>query len=114
MRPGGRLDGIGGEIKSGDYSLTKFKPNSWIVQHNYFDREGIPKGVYYNINTPVEAYPSFARYIDLEVDVVEKVGKMEIIDLDELEKVTNEKIIKESLAKRAIEIANQIVKGETK
>ena len=114
MRPGGRFDGIGGEIKSGDYSLTKFKPNSWIVQHNYFDRDGIPKGIYYNINTPVETYPTFARYIDLEVDVVEKGGKMEIIDLDKLERVTNEKIIKESLAKKAIEIANQIVKGETK
>lgn len=112
LRPGGRLDGIGGEIKRGDYSITKFKPNSWVVQHNYFDKGGIAKGVYYNINTPVEAYPSFARYIDLEVDVVEKGGKMEIIDLEKLERVTNEKIIKESLAKKAIEIANQIVKGE--
>jgi predicted RNA-binding protein associated with RNAse of E/G family len=114
MYAGGKLDGLGGEIKFGDYALTKFKPNSWIIEHNYFDKNGYSKGKYFNINTPVETYPNFARYIDLEIDVIEKAGKKEIIDTEKLERVTNEKMIKGELAQRAVEIANQIVKGEQK
>ena len=112
LHAGGRYDGIGGQIQQGDYAITKFKPNSWIVEHTYFDKNGFQKGKYYNINTPVETYPNFARYIDLEVDVAEKGEKKEIIDLEKLERVTNEGIIKKELAEKAIEIANKIVKGE--
>jgi len=111
---GKKYDGIGGQIMQGDYALTKINPNSWIVKHTYFDKNGIQKGVYFNINTPVEIYPAFARYIDLEVDVVKKGDTKEIIDKDKLERVLSDGIIKKELADKAMEIANKIMKGETK
>ncbi|MCD6575768.1 MAG: ribonuclease E/G [Nanoarchaeota archaeon] len=114
LHAGGRYDGIGGQIKPGDYAITKFKPNGWIVEHTYFDKNGIQKGKYFNINTPVETYPNFARYIDLEVDVVEVGGKREIVDLEKLERVLKEGLIKKELADEAIKIANKIVEGEQK
>jgi Ribonuclease G/E len=112
LTEGKRLDGLGGQINEGDYAITKFKPNDWKVIHKYFDANGYPKGVYININTPVEVYPNFARYTDLEVDVIEKDDKREIIDLEKLDRTVKEGLIKKELADKAIEIANQIIKGE--
>lgn len=114
LRPGGRLDGIGIEINEGDYALTIFQPNSWYLIHKYFNKEGFQKGTYINVNTPIEVYPRFARYIDLEVDVVEKNNKREIIDLDKLNQVLNAGIIKKELSDKALEVANQLLNGETK
>lgn len=108
LTAGGRLDGIGGRIEDGDYAITTIKPNHWVVTHRYFSREGAPKGVYMNINTPVEVYPRFARYIDLEVDVVEKNNKKEIVDVQKLDRIVNEGIIKKELADYAMEIANKL------
>ncbi|MDD5181986.1 MAG: DUF402 domain-containing protein [Candidatus Nanoarchaeia archaeon] len=111
---GGRFDGLGGRIEQGDYALTIIKPNSWTVTHKYFSKEGFPKGVYVNINTPTEVYPKFSRYIDLEVDVVEKDNKKEIVDVQKLDRIVSEGIIKKELADYAMEIANKIVTEELK
>ncbi len=112
LRPGGRYDGIGGTIQPGDYAITKFKPNSWVVEHTYFGKTGMQKGKYFNINTPVETYPNFARYIDLEVDVVEVGGEKKVIDMEKLERVSSENLIKKELADKAVKIANKIIEGE--
>jgi hypothetical protein len=109
--PGGRLDGIGASINDGDYALTTFRPNSWYVVHKYFGKDGFKKGVYVNINTPVEVYPRFARYIDLEVDVVERNDKLELIDVEKLQHISAAGIVKKELADRALEVANHILKG---
>ncbi len=114
LMAGGRFDGLNTEIKEGDYAITKLKPNEWVVEHSYFDKNNYLKGKYLNINTPVELYPKFARYIDLEVDVIEKDGKRKVIDLDKLEEVTNKKMISKNLAEKAIKIANNLLKGEIK
>lgn len=114
LKGGGRLDGIGGPIEHGDYSITTIKPNGWTVIHKYFSKEDTPKGVYVNINTPVEVYPKFARYLDLEIDVVEKDNQKEIIDSEKLQRVVDEGIIKQELAEEAIKIANKIVIGDIK
>lgn len=108
LKSGGRLDGIGGKINPGDFAITIFKPNEWHIVHKYFDKNGYPKGTYISINTPIEVYPNFARYIDLEVDVIERGGKKEVIDLEKLERIKKAGMIKEELAQRAIEIANKI------
>lgn len=114
LRSGGRLDGIGGTIDEGDYAITKIKPGNWYIVHKYFNKEGFPKGVYININTPVEIYPRVARYIDLEVDVVERADKREIIDMEKLERAIREKMISKQLSEKAIEVANQLLKEELK
>lgn len=112
LKPGGRFDGIGGKIEKGDYAKTIFEPNSWVLKHVYFDKNNYQKGVYYNINTPIEVFPEFSRYIDLEIDVVEKEGNKKIVDEKKLNLVKEKGFIKEELAKKAEEIANNILKEE--
>jgi len=114
MISGGRFDGLGGKIEQGDYAITTIKPNSWTVVHKYFSKEGFPKGVYVNINTPTEVYPKFSRYIDLEVDVVERDNKKEIIDVQKLDRIVKDGIIRKELADYAMDIANKIVMEELK
>jgi len=114
LRKGGRLDGLDIDIAEGDYALTTFQPNSWFVIHKYFNKDGYPKGTYININTQVEVYPKFARYIDLEVDVIEKNNKREIIDVEKLNHILNAGIIKKELSDKAMEMANQMLKEELK
>ncbi len=114
LKAGGRFDGIGGKIEQGDYAKTFFKPNSWVVKHIYFDKKNNQKGIYYNINTPIEVFPEFSRYIDLEIDVVEKNGSKKIVDKEKLESIKNKGLIKKEIAEKAVEIANQILKEEIK
>jgi predicted RNA-binding protein associated with RNAse of E/G family len=114
LMEGGRFDGIGGAIEKDDYAITKISPNGWTVVHKYFNKDGIQKGVYININTPVEVYPKFARYLDLEIDVIERDRKREIIDAEKLKHLVDEGIISKELADEAIKIANKLVMEEVK
>ncbi len=112
LKSGGRFDGIGGKIEKGDYAKTTFEPNSWVLKHIYFDKNDYQKGIYYNINTPIEVFPKFARYIDLEIDVVEKEGNKKIVDKKKLNLMKEKGYIKNELAEKAEEIANNILKEE--
>jgi len=109
LRYGKFLDGLQINIDEGDYAITSIKPGSWTLTHKYFNKEGFQKGSYININTPIEVYPKFARYIDLEVDVIERNNKREIIDLEKLEEIKKIKAISQELYDKALEIANKIV-----
>jgi predicted RNA-binding protein associated with RNAse of E/G family len=109
---GGRLDGIGGTINEGDYAITRIVPNGRKVVHKYFSKEGAPKGVYININTPVEVYPTFTRYIDLEIDVIKKDNEKEIVDAEKLKRIVDEGVITKELADEAVKLANQIMMEE--
>jgi hypothetical protein len=72
---GGRYDGLDLPIRKGDYCLTEVREGKWYIRHSYFTREHSPIGEYFNINTPTELYPYGARYVDLEVDVIQRAVK---------------------------------------
>ena len=107
----GFYDGLKIMKEDGDYGVTEIVEGAWITKHSYFSCEGFLKGEFYNINTPTELYPSQARYIDLEVDVVKPLNKeTEIIDLDVLEKSVDEGFISQKLADAAKEVAEKLAK----
>ncbi|MDW8103257.1 MAG: DUF402 domain-containing protein [Anaerolineae bacterium] len=86
----GQYDGLNLPKEEGDYALTEVKEGSRILKHTYFGREGNLKGEFFNINTPVELYPGFIRYVDLEVDVVRwPDGQVRVVDEEELQKVVS-------------------------
>jgi Ribonuclease G/E len=107
MRPGGEYDGLGLPIEEGDYSITTVKTRDNCVMHQYFNMDSNEKGRYYSICTDIETFPEFSRCMDLEIDVVEKEGKKELVDKDLLE---SSKWIPDKMKKDALKIANQIVK----
>ncbi len=108
LRYRGELDGLGIKIKEGDYAVSTLKNGEFFVKHEYYTKNKELIGKYYSINTPLEIYPKICRYIDLEVDVIEKDGKKEIIDMEKLE----ESEIPEKLKKKAIKTAEMIEKGD--
>jgi len=107
----GRYDGLNLPIERGDYGLTEVQEGAWHLKHTYFSKDGKLKGEYYNINTPVELYAYGARYIDLEIDVVRRVGESPlIVDREDLALLVKEGKISRQLEKKAVEEAEQIVR----
>jgi len=103
----GIYDGLRTRKEPGDYAITDLKVGEWIFQTKYFSKDGRYKGTYINLNTPIELYPQRIRYIDLEVDVcLWPDGKVETVDLDELEK----KISQGYISKRLGEIIKERLK----
>jgi hypothetical protein len=106
----GRYDGLGLPIEEGDYSLTEVQEGAWHVKHGYYSAAAKLKGEYYNINTPVELYPHGVRYVDLEVDVVRRVGeKPFMVDRDILAILAKEGRIGASLEKMAMDVAEKLI-----
>ena len=107
---GGRYDGLGLAIEKGDYAITRVREGDWLVKHSYYSMEGMLRGEYWNINTPVEFYPEKIRYVDLHVDVVMKGGgKPEIIDREQLERLVGKGYIKGGLALKALQVAEDLI-----
>ncbi|MGP3668177.1 MAG: DUF402 domain-containing protein [Candidatus Bathyarchaeota archaeon] len=107
----GLYDGLNIKKEDGDYAITEIAEGSWITKHSYYSFDGKLKGEFYNINTPTELYPSKARYVDLEVDVVKVPGqKPKIIDKDKLTALVENRFINERLAKSALEKAEKLFK----
>jgi len=78
----GVYDGLDIEKEEGDYAITVFEEGKWSYETRYYNRENKLKGIYININTPIEVYPFGIRYIDLEVDVtIDKDGIKKVHDL---------------------------------
>ena len=106
----GRYDGLDLPIEEGDYGITEVQEGAWHVKHAYYSKEGRLKGEYYNINTPVELYPYGARYLDLEVDVVRRVGgKPSIVDREDLALLAKDGGIGVGLEKKALEVAESLL-----
>jgi hypothetical protein len=106
----GRYDGLGSPIEEGDYCLTEVQEGAWYIKHVYYSAAGKVKGEYYNINTPVELYPHGARYVDLEVDVIRRVGeKPFIVDRDILAILARDGRIGTSLEKMAMDVAEKLI-----
>ncbi len=106
LRAGGVLDGLGVPKEEGDYAVTWARFGSWIVVHSYFSRERRLKGIYVNINTPVEPVKDGIYYVDLYVDVVKRPGEdsPQIIDLEDFEKLKTEGIIRQTLYEKVKKI----------
>jgi hypothetical protein len=107
---GGRYDGLDLPIEEGDYALTECREGDMFVRHTYYSRKGVSKGVYVNINTPVELYPWGVRYVDLEIDVVRREGGEPFaVDRDKLQKITLQGHISPALEERASEVAERMI-----
>lgn len=107
----GRYDGLDIDIKPGDYGLTEVIEGSWHIKHAYFTKEGNLIGEYFNINTPVELYPYGARYVDLEVDVIQRAGQPPfMIDREKLAFLHKQGAISAGLEGRALDVAEQLMR----
>ncbi len=107
---GGRYDGLDLPIAEGDYALTECREGDMFVRHTYYSGKGVSKGVYVNINTPVELYPWGVRYIDLEIDVVRRGdGEPFVVDRERLRRITVEGFISPALEERAAQAAEQML-----
>ena len=109
---GGRYDGLDLPIRKGDYCLTEVREGKWYIRHSYFTREHSPIGEYFNINTPTELYPYGARYVDLEVDVIQRAGENAFpIDLEKLEVLARKGCIAKELQNKALLVYKQLLRG---
>ncbi len=86
----GQYDGLGVPKELGDYALSEFCAGSWKYETRYYTREGQLKGIYVNVNTPIEIYSDRVRYVDLELDVVQRPGEQaSIVDEPDLQDVAH-------------------------
>lgn len=84
----GVYDGLNIPKELGDYAVTEFQQGAWHYETRYYSRNGLLKGIYVNINTPLEIYSDRVRYVDLEIDVVQRPHEpAQIIDESELEHI---------------------------
>lgn len=95
---GGIYDGIEARQESGDIGVTFIEIGSEKLVTLYFDMREVLKGIYVNINSPIELYKNGVGYYDLEVDVVlTNEGDVKILDRKNLERLCNEGVISKSL-----------------
>lgn len=112
MRGGGEYDGLQIPKKEGDYALTTIIPGKWWIKHEYYDNQNNLKGKYYSINTPIEVFPKKAKYVDLEIDVVQVKGEeKKVVDEEDLEKIYDKQQIPKALYEKAREIV-EVIKNE--
>jgi Ribonuclease G/E len=98
IKADGFYDGLGVAKEAGDKAVSETKLGEWHITTSYFSKDGRWKGVYININTPVEIYPDAVRYIDLEVDVcVRPDGEIKVVDMEKLEKALERGVISQTL-----------------
>ena len=105
----GTYDGLGVEQQAGDVATTRFREGRWWYPTVYRGENGTHRGTYVNICTPVELFPSEARYVDLHVDVLEHAdGTVERVDEDELTAAVDAGELSPELAERAREVASAV------
>jgi len=108
---GGVYDGLNVQKSPGDYAITHIKRGQPFMITKYYSHNGVLKGEYYNVSTPVEVYDSYIRYIDLSVDVVRLPdGTLRIIDREELDEAFSMGVISERMYREALETSRGIVK----
>ncbi|MFC6730587.1 DUF402 domain-containing protein, partial [Natronoarchaeum mannanilyticum] len=105
----GTYDAIGTEREPGDVAVTKLQEGRWWYPTVYRGEDGERKGTYVNVCTPVELFPSVARYVDLYVDVVRRPdGEVERVDADELAEAVETGYVSEELAEKARSVAGAV------
>lgn len=116
IRGGGTYDGLGLPKEEGDRAVSLIAPFSYVLPHLYFDGEGRLKGVYVNINTPIEPCPlSSVWYVDAYVDVVWTQGEgAKIVDLEELHTAGEKGVFSREAVKKfeklAAKVADKLVR----
>lgn len=110
MRSGGFYDGVGIKKEEGDYAISIIVPFSYLLPHLYFNRKGELKGVYVNVNSPIEPCPPDAFwYIDVLVDVVWSEEKgAGIIDEEDLREAVSKGLFSEKALNHCVDIANEV------
>ncbi len=109
FRPGGTYDSLGVERRAGDWGVVELQEGAWWARRRYFREDEETMGEIYNVNTPVEIYPTFAAYVDLEVDVVcFATGQVEVVDVEELEHRVRQGSLSPALAHLALYEAHRI------
>lgn len=112
MMSNGVYDGLETKKESGDKAVTEVKIGEYKIQTDYYSREGKFKGSYFNINTPIEVYPSKIRYVDLEVDVcVLPNGEVTVTDEETLERAVRHRIITRELYEKARSVVQKILES---
>lgn len=107
----GVYDGLKTSKEPDDYAITEAKMDEWHFKTQYFSKEGEIKGMYINLNTPMELYPYAIRYIDLEADIcIWPDGRVETLDMEKLEEALKKGLITEKLATIVKEKAGQIIR----
>ncbi|QOJ78197.1 DUF402 domain-containing protein [Infirmifilum lucidum] len=84
----GYYDGLGVKKEAGDKILTVTYPFSRFLAHYYFSASGSLKGVYINLNLPLDYVlsPPALWYLDVFLDVVwTREGRVGLIDVEEYE-----------------------------
>ncbi len=105
----GTYDAIGTEREPGDVAVTKLQEGRWWYPTVYRGEDGERKGTYVNVCTPVELFPSVARYVDLYVDVVKRPGgEVERVDAEELAAAVEAGYVSEELAEKARSVAGAV------
>jgi hypothetical protein len=112
FRGGGRYDGLRVPKEEGDYGYFEVAEEGRVARCTYFGAGGTPKGAIYNVNTPAEFYPDGVRYIDLEIDVIQRPdGSLEVADTSELENKVQQGFLTPALAERARAVARELTEA---
>ncbi len=94
MKRAGYYDGLNVKKEPGDMAISKAELFSNFIVHKYFSRNGTLKGVYVNINSPIEPFTEGLKYVDYLVDVVVVPNsEPKVIDMNELEEARKSEII---------------------
>jgi len=110
MKTKGIYDGLNLRKEEGDYAITSLAENEWHILHDYYNRNGIHKGRYININTPPEIMPNgIITYVDLGIDIVKRSDEgCKLIDSEEFRSLIREGVIRgdivENIAKEIGEV----------
>jgi probable ribonuclease FAU-1 len=108
----GRYDGLDLPIRKGDFCLTQVREGQWYIKHSYFSKEHLRIGEYFNINTPTELYPYGARYVDLEVDVIQRAGETAFaMDQEKLEVLAQKGCIGKDLHNKVLLVSKQLLRS---
>ncbi len=104
----GVYDGLNIKKELEDYILTTIEKDKEFIEHSYYNSQGELKGKYFSITSKIEVFPFFARCNDLEIDVIEKNGKREKIDEEDLKKTVDLGIITKKCEKKAKKLADEL------
>jgi len=107
---GQKYDGLEVLKTKDDYAVTLAVEGSSVIRHSYYSSDGVLKGEFCNINTPVEFYPDRIRYVDLEIDVIRRPNEPpEIVDSDKLNEAVESGFVSSSLAQAARDTAQDLI-----
>jgi len=109
MTGGGTYDALGVSREAGDVAITKVREGRWWYPTVYRGDDGVRKGTYVNVCTPVECFPDAVRYVDLHVDVVKGPdGEIRRVDDDELDDAVAAGQVSDALAEKARSVATSL------